>query len=187
MKTNMLALAIYVFLCISAVSADTVVYDEIPLNYPWSGYMSSSGGRDSLTVDPFSERDPQNGDICAEISYDSSEEDWAGLFIQDTGDWKRGPGVGLDLTGAKTLSFWARGDRGGEIVQFGYGYDADRSGEADSDCEIQSKTLSINWNQFELNLEGKDISHINGLFFFRLYSKNNLDGATIYLDNIRYI
>ncbi len=187
MKTTMLALAIYVFLGLFAASAQTVVYDEIPLRYPWSGYTGSNGGIDSLTVDPFSEENPQSGDICAKISYDSSAEDWAGLFIQATGDWRRGTGVGLDLTGAETLSFWARGDRGGEVVRFGYGYSPDQSGTADSVSDSQSMYLSDSWRQFTLDLKGNDLSNISGLFSLRLDREDNPEGATIYLDDIRYI
>ncbi len=127
MKTTVLALTLYLLAGIWAASAETVVYDEIPLKYPWSGFTGSDGGTDSLTVDPFSKEAPHSGNICAKVTYDSSTETWAALFIQATGDWRRGPGIGLDLRGATTLSFAARGARGGEAVTFGYGYEPDRS------------------------------------------------------------
>lgn len=181
-----MALTLYLLAGLFEASAETIVYDEIPLTYSWSGLVGSDGGTDSLMVEPFSREDPKNGDICAMVSYDSSAEEWAGLFIQATGDWRRGPGIGLDLTGAETLSFWSRGNRGGEVVTFGYGYEPDRSGTADTAHGSQSVSLENDWRQFTMNLKGKDLSHISGLFSLRLNKEDNPEGATIYIDDIRY-
>jgi hypothetical protein len=44
------------------------------------------------------------------------EKGWAGLYWQHPdNNWGDEPGV--DLTGAKRISFYARGERGGEIVE----------------------------------------------------------------------
>lgn len=187
MKTTVLALTLYLLAGIWAASAETVVYDEIPLKYPWSGFTGSDGGTDSLTVDPFSKEAPHSGNICARVTYDSSTETWAALFIQATGDWRRGPGIGLDLRGATTLSFAARGARGGEAVTFGYGYEPDRSGTADSSRSRESLILGDEWRRFSMDLRGKDLSSISGLFSLRLDGEDNPGGATIYIDDIRYM
>lgn len=186
MKTTVLALTLYLMAGLLAASAETVVYDEIPLKYPWSGFTGSDGGTDSLTVDPFSKESPYSGDICARVTYDSSSEEWAALFIQGTGDWRRGPGIGLDLRGATTLSFAARGARGGEAVTFGYGYEPDRSGTADSSRSRESLVLGNDWRRFSIDLRGKDLSSISGLFSLQLDRVGNPKGATIYIDDIRY-
>lgn len=186
MNTIILALTLYLLAGLFPASAETVVYDEIPLAYPWSGLMGSDGGTDSLTLDLFSDEDPHSGDICARVTYDSSAEAWAGVFVQATGDWRRGPGIGLDLSGSQTLTFAARGDRGGEVATFGCGYEPDRNGIADSVSDDLEVTLTDSWREFAIDLKGKDLSSISGLFSLRLDGEDNPKGATIYIDDIRY-
>ncbi len=187
MRKNLLAAAALIMvLGISPALAEEVVYDELPLKYPWSGYMGSSGDT-SLTVDPFSTEHPSSGDICANISYDGSE-DWTGLYIQATGDWRRNRGVGLDLRGEEKLVFYAKGARGGENVSFGYGYDVpDASGLTDSAYASRPEQLSDSWTKYEFDLRRCDRSHINGLFRFYIEGDDNPDGAIFYLDNITYM
>jgi hypothetical protein len=186
MKTIISVLTLCLLAGLLPASAETVVYHEIPLTYPWSGLMGSDGGTDSLPVAPFSDEDPHSGDICARATYDSSAEAWAGVFVQATGDWRRGSGIGLDLTGSQTLSFAARGGRGGEVVTFGYGYEPDRNGVADSASDDMKVTLTDGWREFAIDLGGRDLSSISGLFSLRLDGGDNPEGATIYVDDIRY-
>lgn len=189
-----LVLALFISLSTSldVVSAsDLVVYDEIPLNYPWTGFMGNSNGA-SLTgqegLDTVYPNNPENGNYCAKIPYNRALEDWAGVYIQATGDWRRGSGIGKDLTGAKKLVFYARGEQGGENIKFGYGYDQpDQMGFTDSAYASRMETLTNYWQEYQFDLSGKDLSHINGLFMFSVDKYNNPMGVIFYLDNVTYI
>ena len=80
--------------------------DEGEILYIPSGWM---GNYDALQYDDACADKPHSGASCIKVSYDA-EGKWAGIVWQDpANDWGDEPG-GYDLTGAKKLSFWARGD-----------------------------------------------------------------------------
>jgi hypothetical protein len=46
--------------------------------------------------------------------------------------------------------------------------------------------LTKDWQQYEIDLSGKDISYISGGFCWSTNLDVNPDGCTFYLDDIRY-
>ena len=109
---------------------------------------------------------------------------WAGIYWQNPpNNWGTRPG-GYDLTGAKKLTFWARGENGGErIEEFKVG---GITGEyADSDVAgIGPVVLTKDWQQYTIDLEGKDLSSISGGFCWSTNLDVNPEGATFYLDDV---
>ena len=98
-----------------------VVYDEPgqanERAYVLSGFM---GANHALLVDATCIAQPKVGDRCMHIIY-KNPADWAGVVWQHpANDWGDRPG-GFDLTGAKKLTFWAKGKSGGEEIKFGFG------------------------------------------------------------------
>ena len=95
---------------------------------------------------------------------------------------------GFNLTGAKKLVFWARGEKGGEVVTFkmggvGMGHQYPDSDSATSD----PITLTKDWKEYSMDLTGKDLSHIIGGFSWVGTAKENQSNITFYLANIYYI
>ena len=132
---------------------------------------------------------PHGGTTSVQIIYSNAATQgarWAGIYWQNPpNNWGTRPG-GYDLTGAKKLTFWARGEKGGErIEEFKIG---GITGEyADSDVAgIGPVVLTTDWQQFTIDLEGKDLSSISGGFCWATNLDVNPDGATFYLDDIRY-
>ena len=132
---------------------------------------------------------PRSGTTSIQIIYNTNATQgarWAGIYWQNPpNNWGTRPG-GYDLTGAKKLTFWARGEKGGERleeVKIG-----GITGEyADSDVAgIGPVVLTTDWQQFTIDLEGKDLSSISGGFCWATNLDVNPDGATFYLDDIRY-
>jgi hypothetical protein len=158
-------------------------------NFKWSGIMGENSGN-SLDIDLVYRNNllPKN---LSKINYNSNIEEWAGVFIQypsDPIDWRRGPNVGLNLTGAREIIFYAKGEKGGEIITWGYGYDKPNyKGLTDSSYERRIETLTDNWTRYQIDLNGKDLSYISGLFLFYMDRANNPNGATFYMDNITYM
>ena len=189
---------IQIFLCENCTSrkdrssnSTAIVYDEIPLNYPWTGFMGSDNGS-SLQyqggLDVASTVHPYTGTFCAKMSYNRTREEWIGVWIQGTGDWNRGPGIGEDLTGATKLTFYARGEQGGEIVTFAYGY-SDPSGQhgtTDSSHGEQTIRLTPAWDEYSFDLSEEPVSYINGLFMVVIDKESNPEEVVIYIDNISY-
>ena len=100
------------------------------------------------------------------------------------GDWGDKPGA-LDLTGAKRLSFWARGGRGGEVVSFKFGLLGPEKAFSDSARgQTGEVKLSDRWTQYQIDLKGMDLSRIKTGFCWVLAAPGQ--PVTFYLDDIRY-
>ena len=155
-------------------------------HYIPSGWMGDFG--DLKFNDKYMEK-PHSGSTSVQIIYSNKATQgarWSGIYWQNPpNNWGTRPG-GYDLTGAKKVTFWARGEKGGErIEEFKIG---GITGEyADSDVAgIGPVVLTADWQQFTIDLEGKDLSSISGGFCWATNLDVNPDGATFYLDDIRY-
>jgi len=150
------------------------------------GWMGDSK---DVRINPQHGGSPHSGKTCVKIEYlpgASQNSRWAGVYWQFPGNyWGKRKG-GYDLTGAKRLGFWARGELGGEVIQevkiggiSGTYRDSDSAG-------IGPITLTKEWQQFVINLEGVDLSYISGGFCWSTNLDLNKNGCTFYLDDIAY-
>lgn len=104
------------------------------------------------------------------------------------------PNAGIDLTGATTLTFWARGQAGGETIDFfmgGVGRDANTglpmNPYPDSTPVVkQTFVLTAQWAQYSLDLTGLDLSYVLGGFGWVASAALNPGGAVFFLDDIEY-
>ena len=152
-----------------------------------SGWMGDYG---DLKIDEAWRADPHSGTTCVRIVYSgkvSQGARWMGIFWQNpANNWGQVKDAGYNLSQATKLTFWARGEKGGErIEEFKIG---GISGDyPDSDVAgIGPVVLDIGWKQYTINLLGKDLSHIIGGFCFATNVDVNPEGCTFYLDDIRY-
>ena len=149
-------------------------------NGPWaaSGWMGNTA---KLKMDEASTENPKVGKECTKISF-QSESGWAGVVWQHpAGDWGDTPG-GFDLTGASKLSFWARGAEGGEKVSIGIGNIGNDKRYHDTFSGKRDLTLTSEWQQFEIDLTGKNLTRIKSALYFTTSS----DGKpkTFFLDGV---
>ncbi len=161
--------------------------DSSPDNHYFpSGWM---GDFSDVTFDSAYLQNPHAGSTSIRIVYNNKATQgarWAGIYWQNpANNWGNRPG-GYDLSGSTKLTFWARGEKGGErIEEFKIG---GMTGEySDSDLAgIGPVVLTAEWKQYTIDLEGKDLSAITGGFAWAANIDNNLEGLTFYLDDIRY-
>jgi hypothetical protein len=151
--------------------------------YP-SGWM---GDTEDLKLSGAYQDDPHLGRTCLRITYlAKGPKEWAGIFWQNPpNNWGTAKG-GYNLRGATYLTFWAKGEDGGERVnEFKIG---GLSGKyPDSDVAwIGPISLKKKWTQYRILLSGKDLSYISGGFCFTLLRSDNPHGCTFYLAKIRY-
>lgn len=155
-------------------------------HYIPSGYM---GDYSDIKIETASFDNPHAGTTCIKITYANTSSNgarWAGVTWQNpANNWGDKKG-GFDLTGAKKLVFWARGAKGEErIEEFKIGGvnglypDSDIAG-------IGPVMLTSEWKQYEIDLNGKDLSYISGGFCWSSNIDVNPDGAIFYLDDIKY-
>ena len=154
-----------------------------------SGWMPATAARD-IKLDTNWQNYPFSGDTCIRVEYkNNSGTRWAGIFWQNpANNWGTVPNAGFDLQGANKLTFWARGDKGGELItEFKMG--GLSSGEHfDSDSASISQTqLTIEWKKYEIDLRGRDLSYIIGGFCWATsIDVNDPKGIVFYIDEIRY-
>lgn len=151
-----------------------------------SGWM---GDYSDITFTDAWRENPHSGVNCIKITYRPSASQgarWAGMYWQNPpNNWGEKKG-GYDLTGAKKLTFWARGEKGGERIE-----EVKIGGLSgtypDSDAAAAGPIiLTKDWQEYTINLDGKDLSYISGGFVWATNLDVNPDGCTFYLDDIRY-
>jgi hypothetical protein len=155
-------------------------------HYAPSGWMGDYG---DIKIDLVCKENPKTGSSCIKVDYSAKATQgagWMGIYWQQPpnnwGDRKSG----YDLTGAKQLSFWARGEVGGERVsEFKVGGISGEFPDSDS-ASIGHIDLTKNWTKYTIDLKGKDLSNIIGGFCFAASRDDNPKGFTIYLDDIIY-
>lgn len=152
-----------------------------------SGWMGDYS--DIIFVPDFTEN-PYLGSTCIKIIYKNKASQgarWAGIYWQNpSNNWGIEKDAGTDLTGAKSLTFWARGERGGErIEEFKMGGISGAYPDSDT-ASIGPIVLTTEWKQYSIDLKGRDLSHIIGGFAWSANLDANPGGCTFYLDEIRY-
>ncbi|MCG8430839.1 MAG: hypothetical protein MJA29_06685 [Candidatus Omnitrophica bacterium] len=166
-----------------------VYADRSSLNnhYIPSGWMGDYG---DIKLDAGSKDNPYLGDTSVKITYSGEAKQgarWAGIFWQNpANNWGTVEDAGFDLSNAKKLTFWARGEKGGErIEEFKAGGIMGEFGDSDS-AVIGPVILNKEWTKYEIDLLGKDMSYIIGGFCWATNIDVNPEGAVFYLDEIKY-
>ena len=147
--------------------------------YDPAGYMGNTG---AISIAPSSEN-PHSGKSSLRVDYKAGDN-WGGVVWQNpANDWGDKPG-GYNLSGAKKLTFWARGAKGGEVVAFGAGLIGKEKPFPDTAQAKTEVTLTPAWKEYEIDLKGQDLSRIKSGFYWTLAAKGA--PVTFYLDDIKY-
>ena len=150
-------------------------------HYVPSGWMGNSK---SVKMDEGCTTNPHGGKTCLRFEY-TGPDDWAGVVWQDpANDWGDLTG-GWNLTGARKLVFWARGEHGGETVTFKYGILGAEKKYPDSAWdELDDAKLTTDWKEYSLDLSGKDLTRIKTGFAWTFNGQGH--PVIFYLDDIRF-
>ena len=166
---------------------------DLTLYFFPSGWMGDGESKDTKSLQlntgftNCSRSDNADG-ICIKIRYqpDSRGKGWAGIYWQyPDGNWGKEPG--RKIAGAKRVVFWARGEKGDEVVEFKAGGIHDRQMKYQDTFEAAKRIkLGKEWVSYEIPLSGKDLSNVIGAFAWSASKDANPDGVTVYIDDIRY-
>ena len=131
---------------------------------------------------------PFSGDSCIRITYTAEGSKyayWAGMYWQHPANNTGYIDGGIDLTGASRVTFWARGDVGGEKIDaFKFGGVLGAYPDTDSDG-IYYLRLSSEWTKYEIDLTQCDLSYISSFFCWVANRYANPQGLIFYLDEIK--
>ena len=143
-----------------------------------SGWM---GDIKSITFEADWFNNPHSGSTCIKITYQPKGlEGWAGIYWQfPENNW--GKQKGFNLSGAKMLTFWARGETGREKAEFKVGGIGSKNLKTPGII-----ALSREWREYRVPLNGLDLNNLIGGFCWVTNVIQNPGGATIYLDEIYF-
>lgn len=162
-------------------------YGDLKMNQGWPKNASSKDAKKE--VGKSSEAKPGE-DTVIQVRYTAERKQgagWSGIYWQHpANNWgdKRG---GFDLSAYSKLTFMAKGEQGGEVVdKFFIGGITGQTEEGDSDeASVSPVTLTKDWKKYEISLKGLDMSHIIGGFGFAANADANPNGFTMYIDDVR--
>jgi hypothetical protein len=151
-----------------------------------SGWMGDYG---DIKYEGASKEDPYLGDSCIKLTYSGKKTQgsgWAGIFWQNPANNWGNADAGFDLSKATSLTFWAKGAKGGErIEELKVGGIMGEFSDSDS-AVIGPVILNKEWTKYTIDLKGKDMSYIIGGFCWAANVDNNPEGAIFYLDEIKF-
>jgi hypothetical protein len=149
----------------------------------WMGDISDITFADTETMKPHS------GRTSIKMGYGArGGGGWAGIFWQNpANNWGTRSGAGYDLSRYKKLVFWARGEKGGEVLAEVKVGGIKGEYPDSSETSIKNLILSDQWVQYTIDLEGKDLSYIIGGFCVVFARDTNPSGAVVYLDDIAFV
>ena len=147
--------------------------------YPtgWMGKTVAMELNENYTDDPLSD------DKHFRFQY-KAHDGWGGIVWQHPpNDWGDQPG-GFDLSGAKKLTFRARGEQGGEVITISMGIISRDKPHYDSAKAEQKFTLSKDWRTYSIDLAGKNLSRIKSGFC--IVASGQGKPFAIQLDDVKY-
>jgi hypothetical protein len=162
-----------------------------------AGWMSG-GSNPADFISLQKSNDCHTGEDCLQVTYKVGGE-WGGIYwwpllCGESGTeeaWneiKRGTcGINVlemgNFSTVNRLTFWSRGDQGGEVIEFKIGgVDV----EPTPGRSLGKVTLTSTWEQYAIDLEGLNLTNAIGLFLWIATDINNPQGAVFYLDDIQF-
>jgi len=155
-----------------------------------SGWMGDGEkGKQYLQMLPVSTEKPRPGDdnnLVTKVHYQGGGVGWAGVYWQwPANNWGDKPPKQIE--GASKVSFWAAGQKGGEIVEFKAGGITGKSCQDSFEASLGKVALARDWKRYEIPFRrSQSRLTVVGAFAWVAESDANAGGITFYIDNIRY-
>jgi len=154
-----------------------------------SGWMGDGElGERFIEVNDSWRNDPHSPPTCYKWVYKpGGPKGWAAVAWQyPDSNW--GNEKGRDLTGYKRLTFWIKGEKGGEEVSIKAGGHSAPGARYPATFLVSYGliTLKNTWEKKILDLTGEDLSNVSCAFVWAASLVDNPQGCTFYLDDIRY-
>ena len=161
------------------------VYRDSFEGIPWapSGWMGST---ELLTLDGDHAGNPYRGKACIKMRFVGELGTWVGVAWQHpANNWGDHEG-GYDLTGARYLELWARGEYSTEKISIAVGLLGQDKAHPDSGkTTAEDIRLTREWQRYRIRLKKLDLSSIKTGFVVTLSGQGS--PVTIYLDSIRFV
>ena len=129
------------------------------------------------------------GTSCMSFTYTaegSRYTEMAGMQWQNPANNSGDIDGGVNLSHATKLTFWARGEKGGEYIsEFCVGGTLGAYPDTDK-AILQDIRLEADWTQYEIDLTKSDLSYISCFFGWVANRYHNRDGFKFYIDEVKF-
>lgn len=152
-----------------------------------SGWMGDLG---DITFDDGWTNNVHSEPTCIRITYSAARSQgngWAGIYWQyPDKNWGDMP-ESRNMIGYKKLSFWARGEKGGEKAEFKVGGITGKYSDS-IQPPVSTGVITLNnaWQKVTIDLTDRDLSRVIGGFVWVTNTNQSPSGLSIYLDDIKY-
>jgi len=152
----------------------------VPSN--WMG--DGEGGTQYLSLKHISTDVNGNEKVVTRLEYRPGPKGWAGIYwAYPDSNWGDEPGK--SLIGASKITFLARGENGGEIVEFKAGGIRGRPYQDTFEVSIGKIKLSSAWQEYSINLSSQDLSNVIGAFAWIVAASDNENkSVAVYVANL---
>lgn len=160
-----------------------VIFSDI--FYP-SGWM---GDYNDISINNAYIENPYSKPTCIQIKYSpSGPQRWTGIYWQYPENNWGNESKGIDLSDKTKVTFFARGENGGEKAEFKVGGITEEKYKDSIKNPVSTGkiTLSDRWQQYTIDLTGQSLQNVIGGFCWVTSKSDNPSGCTIYLDDIKY-
>lgn len=190
MKFFTLTVLLSIMLFYSCNEAETVGY-IVTDNFIPCGWMGcGEQGPDYISLDEHWEDSPHTGKDCFRISFKNCDEIGSGIYwinqqIKGECNWGDVPGTDFSTNNFSKLTFWARGEKGGERIRFGMG-GINKSNKLyeDSVNAFKFVNLTDKWEKYTVSLRDQKMHSVIGGFYWYGGKDDNPNGATFFVDDV---
>lgn len=165
-----------------------IVYDDMAITSHFipSGWM---GDIEAISLDNDCTTRPHSGKTCIRIDWTGGFfPRWSGIYWQYPEDnWGDMPGY--VFRGVKKLTFWARGEKGGEVSTFKIGGIDDAGKKYRDSLGIRQHSfvkLTKEWKKYEITIPENDLDCVISGMCWVTSDRENSHDITIYLDDIQF-
>jgi hypothetical protein len=182
-------------LTISILAEASLPLDTVAIPVGW---MSGAGQPERFISLENEHEGCHSAQTCLRLTYKPGGQ-WGGIFWwprrcgtsgrPESWELVKNGGCGINVLQAGSLkainrlTFLARGESGGEIIEFKVGAVDVSPQPGKSTGRI---TLTPDWSRYEIDMRGVDLRNAIGLFFWIATDRDNPRGATFHLDDVKF-
>ena len=176
MTTKPILMVLTAAMAMTALPTEAKDFDVNAMCVPWM-WM---GDRNSITFDPLWTAQTRGESPVIRIKYDYGDDGWSGIYWTNR-DKNTGDLPGADLSQHQCVSFWAKGDRGGEVVELIAGGVGDEQMRATTG----KFRLSRDWTKYSIPIDDQKRGSVVGCIGIFVIA-DAMKSATILVDDITY-
>ncbi len=160
------------------------IYKDVHNRYIPSGWIGDTA---ALAMNDKDATAPGEGTQSVKVTYSpTGTNGWAGIYwLSPENNWATDIQGGYNMTGAKKVKFMARAATAGLKVKFVAG---GLAGPYPDTFRVETPVLTLTtaWQNYEMDLTGKDLTRVVGAFCCVLNKTDNPAGGTFFVDQVMY-